>query len=70
MSVIDRKTAIDRLQAEMIMVDRHLVRAERLLADDDPAAAAEAMNEIHPGYPQTDPHAAGRQSPVQGARTE
>ncbi len=29
-----------------IMVDRHLVRAERHLADDDPAAAIEAMNEI------------------------
>lgn len=29
-----------------IMVDRHLVRAERLLADGDPAAALEAMNEI------------------------
>ena len=29
-----------------IMVDRHLVRAERLLADGDPAAAIEAMNEI------------------------
>ena len=29
-----------------IMVDRHLVRAERLLADADPAAAIEAMNEI------------------------
>ena len=29
-----------------IMVDRHLVRAERLLADDDPEAALEAMNEV------------------------
>ena len=29
-----------------IMVDRHLIRAERLLADDDPGAALEAMNEI------------------------
>ena len=29
-----------------IMIDRHLVRAERLLADDDPEAALEAMNEI------------------------
>ncbi len=29
-----------------ILVDRHLVRAERLLADDDPAAALEAMNEV------------------------
>ena len=29
-----------------IMVDRHLVRAERLLADGDPTAAIEAMNEI------------------------
>ena len=29
-----------------IMVDRHLVRAERLLADDDPDAALEAMNEV------------------------
>ena len=29
-----------------ILVDRHLVRAERLLADDDPAAALEAMSEI------------------------
>ena len=29
-----------------IMVDRHLLRAERLLAADDPAAALEAMNEI------------------------
>ena len=29
-----------------ILVDRHLVRAERLLADADPAAALEAMNEI------------------------
>ena len=29
-----------------IMVDRHLIRAERLLADDDPDAAFEAMNEI------------------------
>ena len=29
-----------------IMVDRHLVRVDRLLAADDPAAALEAMNEI------------------------
>ena len=29
-----------------ILVDRHLVRAERFLADDDPGAALEAMNEI------------------------
>ena len=29
-----------------IMVDRHLLRAERPLAADDPAAALEAMNEI------------------------
>ena len=29
-----------------ILVDRHLVRAERLLAAGDPAAALEAMNEI------------------------
>ena len=29
-----------------ILVDRHLVRAERLLAEDDPGAALEAMNEI------------------------
>ena len=29
-----------------IMVDRRLVRAERLLADDDPEAALEAMNEV------------------------
>ena len=29
-----------------ILVDRHLVRVERLLADDDPAAALEAMNEV------------------------
>ena len=29
-----------------IMVDRHLLRAERLLAADDPAAAHEALNEI------------------------
>ena len=29
-----------------ILVDRHLVRAERLFADDDPEAALEAMNEI------------------------
>ena len=29
-----------------IMVDRHLVRAERLLADGDPAAALDVMNEI------------------------
>lgn len=29
-----------------IMVDRHLVRAERLLADNEPAAALEAMNEV------------------------
>ena len=28
-----------------IMVDRHLVRAERLLANDEPAAALEAINE-------------------------
>ncbi len=29
-----------------IMVDRHLIRAERLLATDDPAAALDVMNEI------------------------
>ena len=29
-----------------IMVDRHLIRAERLLADDNPGAALEAMTEI------------------------
>ena len=29
-----------------ILVDRHLVRAERLLGGDDPEAALEAMNEI------------------------
>ena len=29
-----------------VMVDRHLVRAERLLADNEPAAALEAMNEV------------------------
>ena len=29
-----------------IMVDRHLVRVDRLLASDDPGAALEAMNEI------------------------
>ena len=29
-----------------IMVDRHLVRVDRLLAADDPGAALEAMNEI------------------------
>ena len=29
-----------------IMVDRHLVRADRLLAADDPGAALEAMNEV------------------------
>ena len=29
-----------------IMVDRHLLRAERLLAADDPAGALQAMNEI------------------------
>ena len=29
-----------------IMVDRHLLRAERLLAADDPAGALDAMNEI------------------------
>ena len=29
-----------------ILVDRHLLRAERLLADGNPAAALEAMNEI------------------------
>ena len=29
-----------------ILVDRHLVRVERLLADGDPAAALEAMNEV------------------------
>ena len=29
-----------------IMVDRHLVRVDRLLAADDSAAALEAMNEI------------------------
>ena len=29
-----------------IMVDRHLIRAERLLAADDPEAALDAMNEI------------------------
>ena len=29
-----------------IMVDRHLVRAERLLADDDPEAALEALNQV------------------------
>ena len=32
-----------------ITVDRHLVRAKRLLADDDPEAALEAMNEIMVG---------------------
>ena len=32
-----------------IMIDRHFVRAERLLAADDPAAALEALNEIHSG---------------------
>ena len=28
------------------MVDRHLLRVERLLADDDPEAALQAMNEV------------------------
>ncbi len=28
------------------MADRHLVRAERLLADDHPEAAPEAMNQV------------------------
>ena len=39
------ETANAQLPPE-IMVDRHLVRAKRLLADDDPEAALEAMNEV------------------------
>ena len=38
-------TGIVQLPPE-ILVDRHLVRAERLLSAGDPAAALEAMNEI------------------------
>ena len=43
------RTAVATGNAQLppeIMIDRHLVRADRLLADDDPEAALEAMNEV------------------------
>ena len=39
-------SGIAQLLPPEILLDRHLVRAERLLAEDDPGAALEEMNEI------------------------
>ena len=41
-----RATPVNAQLPPEIMVDRHLIRAERLLANNDPGAALEAMNEI------------------------